>query len=66
MSDYFDIDFIVPNSNYMELLPRIRPYTVSDKCFSNEPLKFLKMNRLSWDESLKNIITENNASTIAN
>ena len=38
---------------------------VSDKYFSNEPLKFLKMNRLSWDESPKNNITENNPSTIA-
>ena len=35
---------------------------VLDELFSNEPLKFLKMNRLSWDESL---ITEINASALA-
>ena len=42
---------------------KIMPWTVLDKSFSNEPLKLLKVNRLSWDESL---ITEMNASTIAN
>ena len=61
MSDYIDICFIVPTSNYIErfLSPPIRPWTVSHRHFSKEPWNVW---RQTWDESL---ITEIIDSTTA-
>ena len=56
-SDYIEIGFIVPTSNYMERFFSTADYALEDYRKSISPVNlqmqpFLKMNRPFWDESL--------------